>query len=498
MGSDSRSGTATLDTMDVMTVKRARARLAVRALALGASLLASGCSLVPEYRRPDPTVPAAWATSNAGGLQTAVPVRSGWWRSFGNPELTALVERSLTGSFDLQAAIARVDKARGAAEIAGAPSYPALELGATGSHGSASGDTHALNLFAQASYELDFWGKNRAASHSAEALTQATAFDAETVGLTLASSVANTYFQILSLQERVRLAQQVADSARKTLSLIQARASEGVASELQVQQQLNVAATFDAAVPALRQQLDQNVHLLAVLVGGTPEEFGVSGQDLNGIPIPEVQPELPAAVLRQRPDIQAAESRLLSANFDVGAARAALYPNISLTAQGGGASGALSHFFPAAAVWNLAANLVQPLFDGGRLRGQLRVDRAHAVELVATYRQTVITAFQDVEDALTAAVRLKELETADTVALNSARRASELSEAQFQLGAADFLTVLTTERTRYEAEDALLQVRLKRLQAAVGLFRALGGGFEPPQDAAPMASASHPSRAVGE
>ncbi|PTL79162.1 efflux transporter outer membrane subunit [Vitiosangium sp. GDMCC 1.1324] len=459
-------------------MKRSGARSAAPTLALGVSLLIGGCSFVPEYRRPDPPVPGAWTTVDAGSARNVAPVHDGWWRDFGSAELNALVDRSLMGNFDLQAAIARVDEARGSAQIAGAALYPSLSVNGTAKGSSPAGSSLPLSVFAQASYEIDFWGKNRAAAHSAEALAQATAFDRETVTLTLTASVADTYFQILSLQDRVHLAQQIADSARRTLALLEAQASEGVASELQVQQQRNVVATFDAAVPALRQQLDQRVHLLAVLVGGIPEDFHVGGQSVDGLSIPEVQAGLPATLLTRRPDIQAAEARLVSANFDVGAARAALYPNIALTAQGGVASGALSHLFPPAALWDLAGSLVQPLFEGGRLRGRLKVDRAHAVELTATYRQTVVTAFQDVEDALTAVVRLKELEVADTVAVESARRASELADTRFQLGATDFLTVLTTERTLYQAEDALLQVRLQRLQAAVGLFRALGGGFD--------------------
>jgi NodT family efflux transporter outer membrane factor (OMF) lipoprotein len=301
--------------------------------------------------------------------------------------------------------------------------------------------------------------------------------------------VADTYFQILSLQERVGLARNIAESARRILSLIEVQAAGGIASNLQIEQQRNAVATFDAAVPALRQQLEQSVHLLAVLIGSAPEGFGIGTQSLHGISPPDVKADLPASVLRQRPDIQAAEARLISANFDVGAARAAFYPSIVLTGQGGIASGSLSHFFPTTAASDVAASLLQPIFEGGRLQGQLKFDRAHVVELAATYRQTVAAALQDVEDALTTVERLKELEAADVVAVDSARRAFDLANAQFRLGTADFLTVLTIERTLYQAEDSLLQVHLQRLQAAVGLFRALGGGFDPPQDAAPVQSA---------
>lgn len=461
-------------------MKRRVAGSSARAIALGASLLLGGCSLVPEYHRPEPAMPSAWNTEAPAGDAKAVGVHGGWWRDFGSEELTALVDRSLTGNYSLQAAVARVDEARGSAEVAGAPLYPSVTLNVTGDATQPLASSKPAGLFLQASYELDFWGKNRALAHSAQELAQATDFDRETVALTLTASVTETYFQVLSLQDRVRLAQRIADSARRTLSLLEAQASEGVASDLQVQQQRNVVATFDAAVPALRQQLEQNVHRLAVLVGGIPEGFTLGGQSLEGLSIPRVQTELPATLLTRRPDIQSAEARLISAHFDVGAARAALYPNIALTAQGGVVSGALTHFFPAAPLLDIAGSLVQPLFEGGRLRGQLKVERARAVELAATYRQTVVSALQDVEDALTSVARLEELETIDVAAVDSARRASELADARYRLGATDFLTVLTTERTLYQAEDALLQVRLQRLEGAVGLFRALGGGFEPP------------------
>ena len=287
----------------------------------------------------------------------------------------------------------------------------------------------------------------------------------------------------------MRLAQEIADFARRILSLIKSQAAGGVASELQIEQQRNQVATFDAAIPPLRQQLDENIHLLAVLVGSPPESFGIGGRSLGGIAIPEVRAGLPATVLRQRPDIQAAEARLVSANFDVGVARAAFYPSITLTGQGGVASGSLSHFFPAAALTDIGVGLVQRIFEGGRLQGRLTLDHSHVIELAAAYRQTIVAAFQDVEDALTAIARLKELEAARQVAAGSARRAANLANAQYRLGETDFLTVLTTEQTRYQAEDALLQVRLQRHQAVVGLFRALGGGFDPSQGATPVQSA---------
>src|SRR5258708_2747602 len=436
------------------------AALMVLGLAMG------GCSLVPGYQQPVTSVPEGWATPGTSSGPT-VAVDPTWWRSFGDPELAALMDRALAGSFNLQAAVARIDEARGTAEVAGAAQYPAVA--AIGSIDASNGfaTRHTQSVFAQASYETVCWGKNRAVAKSAEALVHATAFDSQTIVLTLTSTVADTYFQVLSLRERLRLAQQIAQSARHILSIIEAQRSGGTASDLQIEQQRNAVFTFESAVPIFRQQLDQSLHLLAVLAGGIPEGFDVAGQDLNKMALPQIQADLPAKILRRRPDIQAAEARLVSSNFDIGAARAAFYPSITLTASGGVASKSLSSFSPATLVSDVAAGLVQPLFEGGRLEGQLRFDRARLVELAATYRQTVIAALQDTEDALTAAGQLKELETIDTQAVDAARRAMDLANTQYQMGIVAFLTVLTSERTLYQAEDTLLQLRLLRPAPAV-------------------------------
>jgi NodT family efflux transporter outer membrane factor (OMF) lipoprotein len=463
-------------------------RLRLTWTCIAGSLLAA-CSLVPKYARPDPTLPAAWSGASTEGQQTAVAARGMWWESFGSPELSALVDRSLTANYNLQAAVARIEEARGTAQIAGAPLYPALSL--TGTLDSSNGRSSDLkperiqNAFGLATYELDFWGKNRASAAAARTLTAASKFDRDTVAMTLAASVIDTYCLILALRERIDLAQRIARGAARVLSLIEARVSVGTASEVDVEQQRNAVATFNATVPILQQQLEQSEHLLATLVGDAPEGFDIAAHHLNDLAIPQVQANLPAVVLRQRPDIRAAEERLVSANFNVGAARAAFYPSINLTAAGGIASPSLSHFFPLAkGLSDLGATLLQPLFSGGQLEGQLRLNRAQVVELTATYRQSVIAALQDVEDSLTAVTQAQALERADTVAADSARRAASLTAAQFRLGTADFLTVLTVERTLFQSEDALLQARSQRLQAAVGLFRALGGGFVPETQAA--------------
>jgi NodT family efflux transporter outer membrane factor (OMF) lipoprotein len=461
----------------------------------------AGCSFVPAYHRPAVPAPAAWNDSTQVLLAGTVPVTNGWWRAYGDARLDALVERGLHANYSLASALAGVAEARAIAEKAGAPLYPSLTLNGTfsrshhrgdsGSSGSGS-SSRSQSLFAEASYEIDFWGLDAANANAAGMLARAAGFDRDTVALTLTASIVDTYFQVQSLRERVALAQSISADAARILSLLQAQQGAGVATELQVQQQRNALATFEAAIPALRQQLDQNLHLLATLVGAAPEGFDIAASPLAGIPVPQPRPNLPASLLDTRPDIRASEARLQAANYNVGAARAAFFPNLVLTADGGLSSSALSHFLssPFASV---AAALAAPIFDGGALRGQLHANEAASDKGVADYRQTIVTALQDVEDMLTAASQQRQVESADQTAADAARKAAQLADAQYRSGTIDFLTVLDAQRTLYQSEDTLVQTRLARLQASVGLFRAFGGGFGVTDGALAPASAAAPA-----
>jgi NodT family efflux transporter outer membrane factor (OMF) lipoprotein len=442
-----------------------------------ACLLVSGCSLVPEYHRPHVAMPAAWATGAPGSGGTArIPAQGNWWQSFGSTEIDDLMTQSLQSNNNLQAAIARIEQARATAEISAAPLYPALGIIGTETNQAGVKSTRTHQLLGQASYELDFWGKNHAAAGSAQALATASMFDADTVAMTLAGTVLNTYFQVLSLGERIRLARRIAEDARHVLSLIEVQQSAGTATQLQVEQQRAAVGSFDAAVPALQQQADVALHALAVLTGRPPENLTLKASDLSGFARPDVALDLPSALLQRRPDVRAAEARLQAANFDIGVARAAFFPSLSLNAAAG--IGARKLFYPPTAVTDVGASLLQPLFQGGQLQGQLRFDRAKQVELVASYRQAVLAALQDVEDQLSTLSHLLDQEGIVASAEAAAQKAASLAEMRYRLGSADYLSVLTTEQTLYQAQDTLLQLRLLRLQTIIGLFRALGGGFD--------------------
>lgn len=455
----------------------------IRLLCLVTCVLATfvaGCSLTPEYRRPDTPMPASFSgASSAAPLDATVPVRAGWWHAYRDTALDALVDDSLAHNYSLASAVATVEEARGAAERMGASQYPLISAGASidrshqGGHKGSTGKSQSV--FAEARYEVDFWGLNAANANASALLARASEFDRDTVALTLTASVVDTYFSVQSLYRRLALARTIADDASRVLQLLLAQQAAGVATELQVQQQRNALATFQAAVPALEQQLEIAQHALAVLTGRAPEQFAVRAVSLESITIPHPRADLPASLLQTRPDIRAKEAQVQSANYVVGAARAAFLPSLVLTADGGLASKSLSRFL-ASPFASMAAAVAAPLFDGGALRGQLHVSRGAAAKSIADYQQTVITALQEVEDSLTAAHQQALVETAERSAADAAAKAATLAEAQYRLGTVDFLTVLDAQRTRYQSEDTLMQARLARLQASVSLFRAFGGG----------------------
>lgn len=450
-----------------------------RSLVFSGWLLLGGCSLVPSYSQPTVPVAAAW-----DGIQTNATAAGGaWWEEFHSQELNALVSQGLTANYTLKAAMSRIDEARALAQVAGAPQYPLLSVGGNFQRQNNYGTTEKRSVFADATYEVDFWGKQRAAADSSEALAHASVFDAQTLRMTLGANIATTYFQVLSLQDRLQLAQSIADDAQQVLDLVQVQAAQGAVSNLEVEQQRNALQTFQAAMPPLRQQRDAALYQLAVLVGAPPQGFALKNTGLNDLAVPNPSTGLPVGLLRQRPDIQAAEARLKSANFDVGVARAAFLPNLSLDLQTG------IDTLTGSNIWSMLGTLSQPVFAGGQLKGQLHFDQAHVQELTASYRESVIEALQDVQTQLSAAHQLDQTYSLNQAAVTSAREAARLAQVRYRLGSTDFQTLLIVERTQYQAEDTLLQVRLQHLQAAVGLFRALGGDF----NAASVAANTPPS-----
>jgi outer membrane protein, multidrug efflux system len=466
-------------------VDRAVRWLAVLGLVAGSA----GCVLTQDL--PDPALDIPQKYNAARSINPDAPPTLDWWRGFRSPELTTLMEDAQKVNLDIAAAVARFVQADAQARIAGAALLPTLsgngqETYSRTSGSSASGLTNGgrevVNYSASlsASYELDFWGKNRDAAQVAEETSIANRFDRDVIALTTLTSVANAYFQVLASQDRIRTAESNIASASRILEAIKQRFKAGTGTDLDVAQQEAVVANQRAAVPPLRQTLAQNINALATLVSRPPESLHVAGGSMNQISLPRVAPGLPSELLTQRPDIRRQEAQLASATANVGSARAQFFPTIQLTGQGGYQSSALvSLFQPHAAFFNLVGGLTQPIFDGGVILGNFQLTKAKQDELLQTYRKTVVSAFADVDNALIAIRQTTEKLRLQREVVAASRRAFQLSEQQLKAGTADIVTVLNTQLTLFQAEDVLWQAQLARLLAFVSLYQALGGGWEP-------------------
>lgn len=454
-------------------------------LALGVA----ACSQVPELTMPETSLPAAYGEQQGAPLTAP----SEWWTLFGSAELNRLEQTALAANHDLKAAIARIEQAQAELRIAGAPTLPTITGGGAGSnrmtHGSSTSSTLSTSKRATttrsfegsltASYEVDFWGKTAAAIQSAEASLRASRFDRDTVALTLTANVATTWMQALALADRVTVARRNLELARETLVLAERQAEFGKTSQLDAAQQRATVATIEAKLPALELQYRQSVNALAVLTGLAPSQLRLESTSLEGLPTPEVKAGLPSELLRRRPDIAKAEAQLQAANADIGVARAALYPSLTLTAEGGYTSPYLISLLDAHnTFWTLGSSLAATLFDNGKLRGTVALNEAKLREAAESYQSATLTALQEVEDQLAAMRWLAGQEEAQTRAVDAAREAQRLSDVRYREGAEQYLTVLEAQRTLLDAEDSAVQVRLSRLSASVGLVKALGGGMD--------------------
>jgi multidrug efflux system outer membrane protein len=449
----------------------------------------AGCILTQDLPDPALDIPQGYKAARLAN-QDAPPTLD-WWRGFRSPELTDLMQEAQKVNLDIAAATARFIQADAQARIAGAALLP--NVSGTGSEtysrtsgSSASGlsiggrEVVNYNASLSASYELDFWGKNRDAAQAAEETSVANRFDRDVIALTTLTTVANAYFQVLASQDRIRTAQRNIASATRILDAIKERFKAGTGTDLDVAQQETVLGNQKALIPPLRQTLAQNINALATLVSRPPESVRITGGSLNQISSPRVTPGLPSELLTQRPDIRRQEAQLASATANVGSARAQFFPSIQLTGQGGYQSSSLASLFqPHAAFFNMVGSLTQPIFDGGRILGNFEFIKARQDELLQTYRKTVVSAFADVDNALVAIRQTTERLRLQREVLASSRRAFELSEQQLRAGTADIVTVLNTQLTYFQAEDLLWQAQLARLLAIVSLYQALGGGWEP-------------------
>ncbi|MGZ5999059.1 MAG: efflux transporter outer membrane subunit [Rhizomicrobium sp.] len=440
------------------------------------ALATAACTTPAPVPLKEGDVPAAFTSPVA--KDAAVWPATDWWTGLNAPELPPLEMTAKEQNLDLIAAAARVVQAQAQTGIAGSALFPSIN--ATGNaqrsgsdtKGVPGGNTHnTFGVSAEASYEVDLWGLNRDQLHAAEQSELAARYAQQTVALTITSGVANTYLDVLALRQRIKIANQNVDAAKRILAITEAKVTNGVSSNLELAQQRALLAGVEAAIPGLLEQEREARYALAILLGRAPEGFDVKSVNLDGIVAPAVQPGIPSSLLERRPDIAQAEAQLLAQHANVDAARAAFLPQISLSSSIGAA------FNPSSMIWSIGASLLQAVFDGGKLSAESDLQKARQTELLADYRKAVFSAFSDVESSLGQVTSLAEQERLVTEQEVNAAEAYRIAELQYREGVTDLLNVLQTQQTLFSAQDQLVQIRLARLQAGVGLYRALGGGW---------------------
>jgi outer membrane protein, multidrug efflux system len=466
----------------------------------------AGCTVGPNYKRPAVDVPLAYRTAPANTpagnrpqaapaapqstVTAPTPVKSlgeeKWRDMFQDPELQNLIRAALKNNYDMRIAATRVLEAQAQLGITRADQFPTLGAGGniTSQQSPALGPIPAYDVTqgqvsASAAYNFDFWGKYRRATESARATLLANEWAQKEVIATLVANVATAYFQLRQFDLELEISQRTLASRKDSLQLTQTLEQHGFDSLLDVRQSEQLVYTASSEIPDLQRQIAQQENAISILLGNNPSDIP-RGLKLTEQPhAPEVPAGLPSSLLERRPDIHEAEQNLIAANANIGVARAAFFPQISLTATAGYESPALSDLFTGpAGLWTMAASLTQPIFEGGRLKSNLRLTEAQRDQMTLTYQQTIQGAFRDVSNALIAYRKYQELRVQQEHLLESAQDAARLSEGRFKSGTTDYLEVLTNETNAFTAELSLAQAQGNEMVALVQLYQALGGGWQ--------------------
>ncbi|MGO9174410.1 MAG: efflux transporter outer membrane subunit [Rhodomicrobium sp.] len=449
----------------------------------------AGCTILdPHVPTPEIEVANLYINQKGKALpSTATPYD---FAAFKSKYLTELVALGRGFNFDIGAAIARIQEAEAQVRIATQQLIPVVTTEGTGasqslthSHGQAVRTTTVTGALS-GSYTLDIWGQYRSLLYAAKANEWNASFAAAVTTITTDASIATTYFEAIGAQEQIDIAKRNLAAAKRILKAIQDRFKQGTASGLDVAQQETLVANIAVTIPPLERNLQQYKYALAVLVGQAPEFFSYKAEKLFSVTVPVIPSGLPSDLLCRRPDIAVAEAQLAADKFDVSSARAAMFPAIQLTGQGGLQSAALASLFqPQNAFYNMAVGITQPITNEYGLQATLDLNKATYGADLQNYRKTVVTAFQNVESTLIAYKKDAEQERLQHEAVLSARRAFELSEQQLKGGIIDVTTLLQVEQTLFAAEINYAQIRQTRLQDAVSLYQALGGGWYKPEGA---------------
>jgi outer membrane protein, multidrug efflux system len=480
-----------------------------------ASLLLVGCSLAPDYVKPDVNAPAAFkeqplSTAEAGTWKMAQPSeqvqRGEWWTVFNDAALNDLEQQAVGANQNLKAAAARLKESRAIQTTVRAGLFPALDAGFGPTRERASPASQFLpdntrvptqtiwRADASASYEVDLFGRVSDSVAAANADTQQTEALFRSVQLALQADVAQNYFQLRELDAELDVFTRTVGLREQTLQLVQHRFDEGDISELDVAQAKSELATARSDAMTVQRQRAASEHSLAVLLGKSPAEFSMAANPLNPVDIP-IPAGLPSSLLERRPDIAAAERAMAAANARIGVAKSAYFPSLNLTGSGGFEAATLADLFH----WSSRAFLLGPfagtalavpIFDGGRRKGNLANARATYEEDVANYRQQVLVAFQQVEDNLSDLRILQDQTKTQADAVAASNRAAQLSQTQYKEGATQYLDVIDAQRTVLQSQRAAVQLAGVQAVSTVNLIRALGGGWGDMPPAPPLAASS--------
>lgn len=451
-----------------------------------AFLALPACMVGPEYRRPEVAIPPGWRTIDA---DPGAIINEQWWSQFNDPQLDGLVRIALAENLDLKVAVARIEEAQALVTIARAALFPQIDASGSAGRARTGGGAAGLpvgsvtnNFFSavlNTSFELDLWGRLRRSTEAARAVLLSTAYAEQVVRLSLASQVAQFYFDLRSLDRQLKIARATLASRQESLRLVTKRFEGGVVSELDVRQAESQAAVAAAAVPALERQIVQQENALSVLLGRNPQDV-VRGRGVFEMTIPEVPVGLPSTLLVRRPDILAAEQDLVAANARIGAARAEYFPRISLTGLFGFESTELSDWFDASSrTWQVAGGLAAPIFTAARIGANVEAASARQQQSLYGYLLTIQASFREVEDALIAVRKIREQQAAQERRIQALQRTLRLANLRYDNGYSSYLEVLDAQRTLFAAELEQVQLQGARLRAIVDLYRALGGGWTP-------------------
>ncbi|HTE85648.1 MAG TPA: efflux transporter outer membrane subunit [Dehalococcoidia bacterium] len=451
------------------------------AVALLLAVPLSACMVGPDYRRPEVEVPVAWrlGPTEAGEISNIA-----WWDQFQDPVLSDLVRTALANNKDLEIATANVDQAIAQYGIVRSAQFPQVSGSASAARERSSanirlgGQTftdYGVNL--SASFELDIWGKLRRATESARASLLASQQGRGTVVLTVVTTVASGYIQLRALDRQLEIAQRTSQSLGEAARLQRVRFEEGAVPASDYQQAESQYREAVARVPELEREIAQQENFLSVLLGRNPGSIP-RGRDIDALLFPAVPEGLPASLLERRPDIRQAEQNLIAANADIGVAKAAYFPDISLTALLGLESAQLSDLFKGPSkAWSFGAGVLQPIFNAGRIRGQVAQAEALQRQALHTYEKSIISAFQDVENALIDRTKFGQVREEQAKNVEALRSFRDLADLRYREGATIYLEVANAEQSLFNAQLAYVATQAQLFQSYANLYKAMGGGW---------------------